>query len=151
VRALEIFHAFKDPTTKLPTHEFELKLAEIVKHVPEKYKKEVLEDLKYTNHLTLNMRLKSLISETENNAIGYDTKLDKKFINDLKNSRNYYTHYNPTLKKQALKGGELEKITETCRTLLNYLILKYLAVPQDILAISFQYYFESSYYSNYFI
>jgi hypothetical protein len=99
----------------------------------------------------LDQRLTKLFSEVEGNKIGFDYTYDDDFKRKLKQSRNYYTHYNPNLRDKAAIGDELEALTVTCRALINYLILKHLDVPEEVIKKRFKYYIESSYYSNYFL
>jgi hypothetical protein len=151
IRALEIYHIYKFPGKPMLDVDFKKKLTEIIAGVPEVYKKEVIEYLAFKNELTLDQRLTKLFSEVEGQKIGFDYIYDDEFKRKLKQSRNYYTHYNPNLKNKAVSGDELEALTASCRALINYLILKHLGVPVDVLEKRFEYYIESSYYSNYFL
>lgn len=151
IRVLEIYHIYKFPGRQMPDEDFKQKLADIIAGVPEQYKKEVKEHLAFKNELTLDQRLSQLFSEVEGNKIGFDYTYDDGFKRKVKQSRNYYTHYNPNLKDKAATGDELEALTVACRALINYLILKHLNVPEDVIKRRFEYYIESSYYSNYFL
>jgi len=42
------------------------------------------------------------------------------FVNDLMNTRNYYTHYNPNKKNHVAQGLRLEALIHLCRILLSY-------------------------------
>jgi len=151
VRVLEIYHAFKSPGTKLPPEEFKEKLNAIIETIPEQYKAEVKDYLSHFNDYSLDMRLRALAAEVKEGQIGLDHKLDDDFIKNVKWSRNYYTHYDTKAEKKASKGEALIKLTETCRALINFLILKQLGISEEILSETFKYYFENSYYSNYFL
>ncbi len=151
IRVLEIYHTFKFPGTKLPPADFKKKIADIIANVPDAYKNEVKECLNFSNEFTLDMRLQALVKELNGIQLGYDYKFDEDFIKKVKWSRNYYTHYNPALKNKASTGEALMKLTELCRTLINFLILKHLGVTDDKLIETFKFYFENSYYSNYFL
>lgn len=83
--------------------------------------------------------------------MGFDYFYNDEFKRKVKQSRNYYTHYNPNLKDKAVKGEELEKLTVSCRALINYLILKQLNVSEEVLKERFEYYIETSCYSNYYL
>jgi|GEM_PF-2264351 len=151
IRALEIYHIYKFPGKPMQDADFKLKLSNIIAGVPDEYKAEVKEYLAFKNDFTLDQRLTRLFSEVEGNKIGFDYRYDDEFKRKVKQSRNYYTHYNSNLKAKAVKGVELEELTASCRALINYLVLKYLGIPQEILKKRFEYYIESSYYSNYFL
>lgn len=151
IRVLEVYHIYKFPGKPMPDADFKLKLADIIAGVPDEHKVEVREYLAFKNELTLDQRLTKLFSEVEDNKIGFDYCYNDEFKRKVKQSRNYYTHYNPNLKDKAVKGEELEKLTVSCRALINYLILKHLEVPEEVLKERFEYYIETSYYSNYFL
>jgi len=151
IRVLEIYHIYKFPGKLMPDADFKIKLDEIIAGVPDAYKREVKEHLAFKNELNLDQRLTKLFSEVENGKLGFDYTYDEAFKRKVKQSRNYYTHYNPNLKDKAAAGEELEALTLACRALINYLILKHLDVPEEVLRKRFEYYIESSYYSNYFL
>jgi hypothetical protein len=105
-QAAESFHYHLNPKRKLlQPVEFKEKMREI--------KASVSDDLylwikpQISNNLHLDIRLSELLdtycNETLLQYIG-DLNLFKK---DIKNTRNYYTHFNPSLKEKALKGTEL--------------------------------------------
>jgi len=151
IRALEIYHAFRFPGTILSPADFKKKLDVIVENIPDNYKKEVRAFLQYSNEPSLDNRLHALLQELNGIKIGQDYIFDEQFVKNVKWSRNYYTHYNPRSFKKALKGQDLIKLTEACRSLINFLLLKDLQISNAQLAESFLYYFENSYYSNYFL
>jgi len=149
IRVLEVYHIYKFPGKPMPDEEFKVKLGEIIAGVPDEYKQEVKEYLAFKNEMTLDQRLTKLFSEVEDAKIGFDYTYDDEFKRKVKQSRNYYTHYNPNLKNKAVKGDDLEALAVSCRALINYLILKHMGVNDTILKERFEYYIESSYYSNY--
>lgn len=112
---------------------------------------EIYHNYKFPGKLSLDKRLTKLFSEVENSKIGFDYNYDENFKLKVKQSRNYYTHYNTDLKDKAVEGLDLEALTVSCRALINYLVLKHLNVSEEILRNRFAYYIESSYYSNYFL
>lgn len=151
IRVLEVYHIYKFPGKPMPDEEFKLKLAEIIAGVPEEHKTEVRDFMAFKNEMTLDQRLTKLFSETTDSKIGFDYDYNDEFKRKVKHSRNYYTHYNPSLKNKAAKGNELEELTASCRALINYLVLKHLGVSEKSLKERFEYYIESSYYSDYFL
>jgi hypothetical protein len=151
IRVLEIYHIYKFPGKPMPDSDFKQKLKDIIEGVKEEYQKEVKDYLAFKNELTLDQRLTKLFSEVEDYKIGFDYRYDDGFKRKVKQSRNYYTHYNLNLKDKAAEGIELESLTISCRALINYLILKHLDISEEVLRKRFEYYVESSYYSNYFL
>jgi hypothetical protein len=70
------------------------------------------------NDLYLDIRLSEIIEKYCNDTLlKYIGDVDS-FKRDIKNSRNYYTHFNPSLKNKALKGNELLDLYTKLRLLL---------------------------------
>src|SRR5690606_41012605 len=79
--------------------------------------------LHFTNEPTLHDRLKELLSDMRNEILTGIVGDEDQFIRDAKNSRNYYTHYDPVLKKKAKMGTALFLLTEKLKVLLLCAIL----------------------------
>ena len=60
--------------------------------------------------LSLAERMASVLGQCRSvskRIVGSDPDAESAFIDDFKNSRNYYTHYNPKREKKAAKGANL--------------------------------------------
>ncbi len=135
-QAAESFHYLLNINNKqckiLPKAEFELRKKKI---------KDSLNDvdlydwinMQLNNNLNLEMRLKELIANHSIpsilNFIG-DTEL---FIKQVKHSRNYYTHFNPSVKKNALSGADLVEIYMKLQRLLIGAILIEVGFDKEVL------------------
>lgn len=104
---------------------FKAKLDTIIKSVDDEYKSWLKEKLAFSNELTLQERLEQLVSDipTPIHARLFKPSVSD-FIKSIKQTRNYYTHYDKKTEKKALKGPELFKLTGRLKIFLLCLILK---------------------------
>lgn len=123
-QAIETFHRRFRKNELLPNDQHKLKLKEILASVTPKYKDWLQGRLHFSNEPTLHMRLEELIKELTNKTIRKIIKDTETFIKDVKNSRNYYTHYDKSLEKKAKKGGDLFILTEKLKVILVCAVLK---------------------------
>ncbi|WP_188205261.1 HEPN domain-containing protein [Desemzia incerta] len=134
IQALEAFHRLTRDNKILPANEFKKKREKIVQSVPSEYKEEVAFMLNYSNEPNLNRRLEELF-EVPNSPYLFDSleleKSREQLIKDIKNTRNYYTHFSQNLKKKVLKGEDLFLVTGLLVAMLNYYLLEELAVDEE--------------------
>ena len=123
-QALETFHRRFRRNELLPKDQHKIKIKEILDSVTSKHKDWLEGRLYFSNEPTLHLRLEELIKELTNKTINKVIKDPDSFIKDVKNSRNYFTHYDKSLEKKAKKGGELFILTEKLRVILVCAILK---------------------------
>lgn len=117
-QSAETFHARIHNHTKIPREEFANMKKEILEVTPTKYHSWLKDQFNFGNNLNLHSRLTEL-SEKYSNSILDKLIPDKGlFVKQVKNSRNYYTHYSTEGKKNALKGKELFYLTERLKALL---------------------------------
>jgi hypothetical protein len=76
-----------------------------------------------SNHLYLDTRLNELIEKYSNKILLKRIGETKIFIKNIKDTRNYLTHFNPELKNKSLKGIELVDLYEKLQLLLITAIL----------------------------
>ncbi|HNQ69534.1 MAG TPA: hypothetical protein PLM04_08300 [Paludibacteraceae bacterium] len=132
-QAAESFHAHTRDNTRMPKEEYKKMKKEILSVVNEKYHQWLKEQFNFGNHLNLHTRLDEIISicscEIVDKIIG-----DKEiFIKQVKNSRNYYTHYSSDLKKKALKGSDLFYLTQKLKIVLVCAFLLEIGFDKNIL------------------
>ena len=100
VQGIESLHRRSSSETRMPNDEFELIINDILGSVPDSRREWVRENLKYANEPSLRRRLSQMISPFEDL---FGTKSDRnKFVNDVVNTRNYYTHYDPSIFDKAV-------------------------------------------------
>ncbi|PXY38961.1 hypothetical protein DMB65_20090 [Flavobacterium cheongpyeongense] len=135
-QAAESFHYLLNINNKqcriLPKAEFEQRK----KKIKESLNDDDLYDwinMQLNNNLILEMRLKELIAKYSipsiSNFIG-DTEL---FVKQVKHSRNYYTHFNPSVKKNALDGINLVELYMKLQRLLIAAILIEVGFDKEVL------------------
>ncbi|MBL7932518.1 MAG: hypothetical protein JNL60_11485 [Bacteroidia bacterium] len=124
IHGLETFHRRRRKNEILPRDEHAKKISMIIDLVPEDTKSWLKEVLNFTNEPPLHHRLVELMDEVWGSLLMQIIKDKDHFIRDTKNSRNYYTHYDPRGEKKALKGAELTYLTQRLRFILIMLILK---------------------------
>jgi hypothetical protein len=91
---------------------------EILKLTPSKYHKWLKDQFNFGNNLNLHLRLKELTDKYNNDILDKIIPDKDVFVKQVKHSRNYYTHYSASSKKNALKGGELFYLSERLKILL---------------------------------
>ena len=62
----------------------------------------------------------------------------KAFINEIRDSRNYYTHYTASGKKNVKRHGELYILTKRIQVLLEVDLLLYIGVNENVLVRMYQ-------------
>ena len=130
-QAAESLHSILYNHTRLPEDEYKKKLNEIVNSVPEEHKDFVKERLSYANALTLSDRLKELVGKCPVEIKKKYFPDEETFIKQIRDSRNYYTHYDKSGKKHILEGKDLMLLTERIRLLIVCIILFHLKFSSD--------------------
>lgn len=103
-------------------------------HFSHEEKEALRQKLTYIHELSLRQRLRFLVDSVETeygpgtlNFIGDK----KKFMANVTDTRNYYTHYDKSLKSKAKQGHGLLLLKERCQFLLEMLILKELGLTPN--------------------
>jgi hypothetical protein len=123
--AIETLHRRRRTNFVLPNKEYKTRVEEIISSVNPEHSSWLKAKLEFGNEPTLHERLEELISELPANVKTVLLKPSpSEFLKNFKRSRNYYTHYNPSLEKKALKGGDLFYLKETSKILLICIVLK---------------------------
>lgn len=124
IHGLENFHRSVRKNTVISEQKHKNRVAEVLKTIPPKYKDFIQSRLINSNEPSLHKRLESLIEEFGLSSFNKVVNDRDQFIRDVKNSRNYYTHFSKKLEKKALKGEQLFYLTEKLKILLISSILK---------------------------
>lgn len=131
MQAIETFHRRRRLNEKEPKAVHKQKIKAIIDSVPSEYKNWLNEKLSFSNEPSLHSRLECLFAEI-------DDILRKRFFGDYKdlitkskNSRNYYTHYDVSMEKKALKGEELFFLTQRLNIFLLILLLKETGISNE--------------------
>jgi len=106
----------------------------LIEAIPEgtesNYRESIKERLKYLNEYSLRRRLKEIV---ENHEAVISTLIPKtnKFIGDIVDTRNIFTHYDDSLKEKSLDGELLHISTERLQFMLEVCFLSELAFSHE--------------------
>ena len=124
-QALESFHRIRRNNERIPLVDYQQMKQTILGDIQDEgYRKFIADKLNFGNEPTLADRLHSLINE-----LNYIPSLkaiiggQEIFVRNVKNNRNYYTHYDPSQKKKAFDGAELYELNEKLLALLTVSVL----------------------------
>jgi hypothetical protein len=129
IKAIESFHRNSQNNERIPQKDYESLVDKILQSVNLNEDDTLwLENKLKGNEPSLNKRLVNLIRENQNIFIIENILDEKKFAREITSSRNYYTHYDKTKEKEALKGKELFEATVNLMALLYSMIFKELGL-----------------------
>lgn len=130
-QSAETFHARLHNHTRINKTEYVEMKKTILELTPEKYHSWLNDQFNFGNNLNLEVRLTELVKKYNNDLID-EIIIDKiEFVKQVKHSRNYYTHYSTNLKKNALEGIELMRLTDKLKMLLVSAFLHEIGIPKN--------------------
>lgn len=130
-QSAETFHARVHDHTRIPPNEYKGMKDDILKLVPNKYHEWLKDQFNFGNYLNLHSRLTELIDKYSNSTLDKILGNKEKFVLNVKNSRNYYTHYDKRLEKKALKGADLFYLSERLKILLTCAFLMEIGLTKE--------------------
>lgn len=130
IQAIESFHRRTHVNVELQQQDHSDRIGSILETTPREHKNWLHQKLQFANEPSLRARLKELLDEFAN-ILQYDSKQKKSFINIVTNTRNYFIHYDESLKEQAAEDEQLLEIRERLRMLLEMCLLKMLGFTVD--------------------
>ncbi|MCJ8210814.1 hypothetical protein MUY27_13940 [Mucilaginibacter sp. RS28] len=134
IQALEVFHRRFLQNTETLKAEYLIKLNSIIQLLNEEQQKLVKEKLSYGYEPGLTARLRELFKLYNTGLLSYVTGDNTDVVRLIRNavdSRNYYTHYDHSVKRRALKGAELYYASERLKILLLTAILKEIGIEMN--------------------
>lgn len=128
-QAIETYHRTRRVNNYLPKDEHQKRVDQILRYLPKKYKELVRQKIS-NNEKSLLLRLEELSNEKAEimNPIAHDLE---KFTKKVRDSRNYYTHYGKSKKKNSAHGGDLYWLTEKLIMLLQACLLDEIDLPLE--------------------
>jgi hypothetical protein len=117
VQILESYHRIRISQCQDNDEAHQRKLEIIYKTCPSEYLDWLKDKLMFSHEPSLKIRIEGIINKYRQ-VIKPLVKDENAFITKVKNTRNYYTHYNETLKEKAANGEELFRINQ----ILSYII-----------------------------
>ena len=121
-QAAESYHRRRCKNEVLPKPEHDARIKAILSNTPEEYKKWLREKLNFSNEPTLQDRLMDLLDKTKK-VMNPLVKDHAKFAKKVRDTRNYFTHWNTDLQDKAAQGEELFRITQTLLFMLQACLL----------------------------
>jgi len=104
VMALEVYHRRIIRSENIPSEEHKERIEQILSNTPDKYRDWLKEKLNYSNELSLRKGIKEVLDILKNIKYVNTLILKKKdFVNKVVNARNYFIHYDQSLKNKVLK------------------------------------------------
>ena len=131
-QALETLHRRTTDRYRLTAGEYKILRTQLVESCPEEHKDWLSQRLHFANEIFLADRLKELVVPFEN-LMGTPNSIDA-MIKQIKNTRNYLTHFNPDLQKKAAKERDLWLLCEKMQALFCLHLLHRIGMTQEELA-----------------
>lgn len=143
VQALEAYHRLTRKNEVLPKAEHKLKIESILSLAPAEHKEWLRSKLNFSNEPSLHERLEDLfrpIKDPQNKNYGMayhlfrfpSTKVED-LIKDIKNTRNYNTHFDEKLKKKAVIGEDLVQLTNLLVIMIEYYLMAELELDEEMI------------------
>lgn len=130
VRAAESYHRRRFSNQVLSEEEHRNRVDYILAQTPEKYGNWLVEQLQYSNEPSLRRRIKELINTTDE-VVSPLVPDRKSFIQKIVDTRNFLTHYDPSLRDGAVRGAELYQYTQTLSFLVQMCFLRELGLSSQ--------------------
>ncbi|MEK4487663.1 HEPN domain-containing protein [Psychrobacillus sp. FSL H8-0484] len=142
VQALEAYHRLTRKNEVLPKIEHKVKIKSIISSVPEEDRAWLQGKLNFSNEPSLHERLDDLLRPVKDTSHpNYSRSYDlfkpqginfEDLIKDIKNTRNYNTHFDEKLKNKAVKGDELLQLTTLLIIMIEYYLMTELELNEDL-------------------
>jgi hypothetical protein len=117
-QACESYHSIRKESSIVKEKTHRKRLKSVLGSISEEYKTWVNDGLYHANRKTLKTQLTELLEEFLNLYSPF-IQSNEKLAKKIKDTRNYYTHYNSALKDKAAKGKELILLSELLSTLIK--------------------------------
>lgn len=127
IQAIESYHRrvyggkYLSDNDYIPTREALLKVV-CQKISDDDFRKSLKEKLKYLNEFSLQKRLKEILKKC-GDVINLLIQDNEEFIEDVKNTRNFLTHYDKNIERKAKSGQELYMLVQKMKFVLEICFL----------------------------
>lgn len=127
IQGLEVFHRLTHDCKKFPEERFKKLKESLTGYCENKEEKKLINDsLAFANECSLRMRLNQILD-----AFPSIIPSKKQFIDELVNTRNYFTHFDPRMKPKAKFGLDLWFLSNRTETLFSLCILGNLGFSEE--------------------
>lgn len=130
-QALETFHRRTSSQTTMPESEFALLKWAVVEATSPPFKDFVRGRLFYGNEPSLAWRLKAIVCRLEKTFGSVEE--NKKFVRAIVDTRNYYTHFDESLKDRVADGIELWNLCQRMEILFKFLMLDEMGFTEEMI------------------
>lgn len=127
-QGMEVFHRRRHAGVAEPVEEWKERIGRITAELSKTDAAWVIENLHWSNELTLHQRIEELLAAVQSTASRF---LRQDFIKVFKATRNYYTHFDKRQYKNAAHGEDLHWLTEECFALMQLVLLNELGVAES--------------------
>ena len=130
VHGIESLHRRSSSEMRMPAEEFKSVLDAIIQGTPDTWRRWVQERLKYANELSLRSRIRQMITPF-NDLFGAEYAREK-FVRQVVSTRNYLTHYDQSIKNQAVTDPqELLQLHLKLEAFVQLHLLRLLGIDHD--------------------
>jgi hypothetical protein len=134
IQALESYHRRTYEGNYLPKDQYSKVRDVLIMNIPdfvaEDHRESLESRIHFGNEFSLKTRLTAIFEDFGEIFSSLIEDQDE-FIKDVKNTRNYYTHYDESLKRKAKTGQDLFILTEKLKFIIEICFLKELGLPSD--------------------
>lgn len=132
IQALESYHRRTRKNYMIDESEHKKRVKSIIDLSPEQDRGWLSEKLYFSNEPNLKHRIGELTHEGADYWIFFRGKNEReKFLTDIKNTRNYFIHYNEDFKNKALSGEELHLACEILKKIIEYHLLREIGLSYE--------------------
>ena len=126
---LEVYHRRTTDEKEMDDIEFDELVENLIENCPEEKRDWLKRKLRFTNQIVLQKRIKRLIEPFKD--IFGNNRERKKLIIKIVDTRNYLTHYDPSLESKAAKGRDLVILCRKIETLFQLHFLQLIGFSQE--------------------
>ena len=133
-QAAETIHDRINPgAMKIPKDDYKALKTKVLDSVPEDSREFVAGLLQYGNNVSFAKRIGELVASCQNTILDAFIPDKDSFIYEVRDSRNYYTHYTLSDKKYFKREYGLLRLSERLQMLLVVVMLLHVGVDRDLL------------------
>lgn len=131
-QALETLHDRTTHETLESPEAFAKRVERIMEGCPDEFQEWLASELAYANKPSLRNRLKAMLKPFSGHFGNVEAR--KKLIDMAVDTRNYLTHYDPTLAERAAQGAKIYYLTAKLEVLFQFQLLSMVGVTHEKIA-----------------
>lgn len=129
IQGLETYHRRSSHETLMEQDKFDILVTEIKSHCSTEHLEWLDGRLKYGNEISLKTRLRRVVEPFQEKLGNASDR--KRLLQQIVDTRNYFTHYDVTLKDKAAQGEELWRLCEKLEALFQLHFLKLIGFSDE--------------------